>query len=77
MVVVMSSIVWLCYCCHSAGGDLGWVKGCCNVIYCVAVLLLSFVTLPVTWMAILVGGRVVEMSSIVWLCYYYHLSFCA
>ena len=25
-------------------GDLGWVKGCCNVIYCVAVLLLSFVT---------------------------------
>ena len=56
----MSSIVWLCYCYHlslrvTRVGDLGWVKGCCNVIYCVAVLLLSFVTLQVTRVAILVG----------------------
>ena len=59
------------------GGDLGWVKGCCNVIYCVAVLLLSFVTLQVTRVVILVGVRVVVMSSIVWMCNYYHLSLCA
>ena len=56
------------------GGDPGWGKGCCNVIYCVAVLLLSFVTLRVTRVVILVGGRVVVMSYIVWLCYCYHLS---